>query len=104
METTYHLKPNLTWHDGAPLSAEDFVFAWKVYSTPEFGVATSPPIGLMEEVVAPDARTLLIRWRQPYPDAAESNAHVGALQGPVERQTPNSSGTFLHVHRWEWRS
>src|SRR5947207_6614139 len=26
METTYRLKPNLTWHDGAPLLAEDFAF------------------------------------------------------------------------------
>src|SRR5438045_2575964 len=25
METTYRLKPNLTWHDGAPLTADDFV-------------------------------------------------------------------------------
>jgi peptide/nickel transport system substrate-binding protein len=35
---------------------------------------------------------------------AETNSHVGTLQGPVARQTPNSSGTFLHVHKWEWRS
>jgi len=69
METRYRLKPALTWHDGTPLSAEDFVFAWRVYATPQFGSATSPPIGLMEEVVAPDAQTLVIRWRQPYPDA-----------------------------------
>src|SRR5438093_15579 len=26
METTYRLKPNLTWHDGSSLSADDFVF------------------------------------------------------------------------------
>ena len=70
METTYKLRPNLTWHDGTPLTAEDFVFAWRVYLTPDFGVATSPPIGLMEEVAAPDARTVLIRWRQLFPDAA----------------------------------
>src|SRR5438309_8999498 len=25
METTYHLKPNLTWHDGQPLTADDCV-------------------------------------------------------------------------------
>src|SRR5688572_19350293 len=37
METTYRLKPNLTWHDGRPLTADDFVFAWQVYSVPEFG-------------------------------------------------------------------
>ncbi len=69
METTYRLKPNLTWHDGELLTAEDFVFAWRVYSTPDFGVAKSPPIVYMEEVVAQDPRTVVIRWRQPYPDA-----------------------------------
>ena len=26
METTYRLRPGLTWHDGTPLVAEDFVF------------------------------------------------------------------------------
>src|SRR5712692_4367357 len=31
METTYHLKPNLTWQDGSPLSAEDFVLGLRVY-------------------------------------------------------------------------
>src|SRR5581483_5985034 len=70
METTYHLRPHLTWHDGAPLSAEDFVFAWRVYATPALGGATSPPVGLMEEVGAPDDQTLTIRWRQTYPGAA----------------------------------
>src|SRR5947209_18150012 len=29
METIYKLKPNLTRHDGAPLTADDFVIAWK---------------------------------------------------------------------------
>src|SRR5678815_487624 len=35
METTYRLKPNLTWHDGQPLTSEDFVFGWRVFATPE---------------------------------------------------------------------
>ncbi len=69
METTYKLKPNLSWHDGKPLTADDFVFAWRVYATPELGVATSPPIGQMEEVVAMDPRTVMIRWRQTYGEA-----------------------------------
>src|SRR5437868_13600897 len=29
METTYRLRSGLTWHDGAPLNADDFVFAYK---------------------------------------------------------------------------
>jgi ABC-type transport system substrate-binding protein len=30
MRTTYRLRPNLTWHDGTPMTAEDYVFAWGV--------------------------------------------------------------------------
>ncbi len=78
METTYRLRPNLTWQDGAPLSAEDFVFAWRVYLTPEFG-STGPPVGVMEGVQAADAQTLVIRWRSPYPQAAELAADFPPL-------------------------
>ena len=70
METTYRLRPNLTWHDGTPLSAEDFVFSRSVFRTPQFGLANQPPFQAMEEVTAPDPRTLVIQWRTPYPDAA----------------------------------
>ncbi len=69
METTYRLRAGLTWQDGTPLSAQDFAFAWNVYRTPELGMATSLPQGLMDEVTAPDAATVFIRWRRPFPDA-----------------------------------
>ncbi len=69
METTYRLRPNLTWHDGTPLSAQDFVFGWRMYTHPELGLAGSPPQNLIDEALAPDDQTLMLRWRQPYPDA-----------------------------------
>jgi len=40
----------------------------------------------------------------PHFFGAETNAHVGSLQGPVARQTPDTSGTFLYIHLWEWRA
>src|SRR5947208_12402907 len=70
METTYRLRPNLKWHDGTPLTADDFVFAWHVYTTPDYGTAGTKPHAQMEEVLAPDPRTVLIRWKQVYPEAA----------------------------------
>ena len=57
METTYRLRANLTWHDGKPLTADDFVFAYRIYATPEFGVARSGNFRLVEDVTAPDALT-----------------------------------------------
>jgi len=72
METTYKLKPNLVWHDDAPLTADDFVFAWRVYASPALGVANAPPTSLMDEVVAPDPVTVTIRWK-------DQHAGAGAL-------------------------
>jgi peptide/nickel transport system substrate-binding protein len=71
METTYRLRPNLSWHDGTPLLGEDFVFAWRVYATPEFGHSGSTPISHMQEVLASEPLTVTIRWRQIYADAAD---------------------------------
>src|SRR5581483_5342353 len=72
MQTTYHLRPGLTWQDGAPLTADDFVFAWGLYTTPELGVgaASSPPLNQFSGVSAPDDRTLVINWSRLYPGAA----------------------------------
>lgn len=69
METVYRLRPGLTWHDGWPLTADDFVFAYRVYTAPGLGVFRPTPQDQMEAVLAPDPRTLVIRWRSLYPDA-----------------------------------
>jgi len=72
MQTRYRLRPNLTWHDGAPFTAEDFVFAWQVAMTPGLGFvnANAAPLTLIEEVRAPDDRTLIIEWHSLFPEAA----------------------------------
>jgi peptide/nickel transport system substrate-binding protein len=79
MQTTYTLKPNLTWHDGTPLSAEDFVFAWRVFTSPDLGLARRLPMAAIDEVTAPDARTIVIRWNRPYPDAGSLTDRDGEL-------------------------
>ena len=71
METSWKLKPNLTWHDGAPLTADDFVFAFRVYSMRGLGIFTPEPQVHIEETLAPDPRTVVFRWSVPYPEAVE---------------------------------
>jgi peptide/nickel transport system substrate-binding protein len=82
METTYRLRPGLTWHDGMPLTAEDFVFASQVYGGPDFGTAGTPPRSSIQEVVAPDARTVVIRWRRLFAKADALVASGGGDGGP----------------------
>jgi peptide/nickel transport system substrate-binding protein len=102
METIYRLKPGLTWHDGTPLTAEDFVFGWRVMANPALGRAGLIPQRLMEDVLAPDPQTVLIRWTQPFPDADSLNilfsplpAH--SLQASFEQQDMD---TFANHPYW----
>jgi peptide/nickel transport system substrate-binding protein len=89
METTFRLRPDLRWHDGEPLSGADFVFAWRVYTNPELGTAASPPHTLMEEVLAPDGRTIVVRWKRPYPGAGDLRALGGAGASPSYGPLPH---------------
>ena len=82
METTYRLKPNVTWHDGTALTADDFVFASRVYASPALGMFIPEPQDKMEEVSAPDPQTVVIRWRTLYPDA---DALVDSFFAPLPR-------------------
>jgi len=64
METRFRLKPDLTWHDGTPLMAADFAFAFKV-ATPAVGFGTAgAPYSIIADVLAPDDRTVVIQWRE----------------------------------------
>lgn len=78
METSWRLRPNLKWHDGTPLTAEDFAFGYQVYRLPQFDGARLAG-GFIENVTAPDPRTVVIHWKSPYPTAAEDDGTVPAL-------------------------
>ncbi|HEY3117280.1 MAG TPA: ABC transporter substrate-binding protein [Chloroflexota bacterium] len=108
METSYHLRAGTTWQDGAPLTTDDFLFALRVYQNPRFGVFSSTPQDLVEQMSAPDPRTLVIRWRTLYPDAAAlaENAldplprHI--LEPPYQavEQDPSARDAFLNHPFW----
>ncbi len=69
METMYRLRPGLTWHDGAPLTADDFVFAYRVYGNRAFTIFIDEPQDRIESVSAPDPLTVVIEWSRVYPGA-----------------------------------
>src|SRR5207302_1849880 len=56
---------------------DDFVFAWKVFTTPQITSVSATPTGLMSEVGAPDDRTLIVRWSRLFPGAGALQASNG---------------------------
>ncbi|HMN79849.1 MAG TPA: ABC transporter substrate-binding protein [Burkholderiaceae bacterium] len=69
---TFQLEPDVTWHDGKPLTAEDVV-----YTVTEFLPATHPRakaiFGRCESVTAPDAHTVVFKLGAPF------GAFIGAF-------------------------
>ncbi|MDF2235165.1 ABC transporter substrate-binding protein [Albimonas sp. CAU 1670] len=62
---TFHLVPGATFHDGAPITAEDVAFSLEtVRANHPFGQAM---FGQVETVEAPDPQTVVVRLSQPVP-------------------------------------
>jgi len=103
METTYHLRPGLVWHDGMPLTPQDFILSWRMEKDPAYGVSELMPMKVMDEVTALDDRTLRIRWSQPFPranglsgrDLAPLPRHI--LEAPFEQER---SDVFVSLPYW----
>src|SRR5436309_1705432 len=102
METVFRLRPNLTWHDGSPLTAQDFIFARRVnIARIEWGLAinASPEDSLTEDILAPDERTVVFRWRQPYVDGATPALRPVPqhILGPVlDQGVPDALGSHAY--------
>lgn len=107
METVYRLKPGLVWHDGTPVTAGDFVLAWRIYTYPGLGIFGSSPQDRMELVTASDERTMVIRWRSLYPEANQLGANelaplpryiLGDAFAAMERDPASQEGFVNHPY------
>jgi peptide/nickel transport system substrate-binding protein len=63
MEVTWKIRPDTLWHDGTPLTADDFVFAFQVYRDPAFAVEPRGELSSVSDVQAVDPRTLVVHWK-----------------------------------------
>ena len=57
---TFKLRPNLTWSDGTPLTAQDVAFTIKLMSNPDYGQKTGFPGNEISNVATPDNSTVVL--------------------------------------------
>jgi peptide/nickel transport system substrate-binding protein len=69
METTWKLKPNLQWHDGAPLTVDDFIFAATVARDRSLAMSQDLAFQFVEAVDASDSQTLRVLWKATFAEA-----------------------------------
>jgi peptide/nickel transport system substrate-binding protein len=76
MEVTWKIRPDVVWHDGTPLAAEDFVFGFRVVKDPELAVQSLSELPNISDARALDPHTLVLTWKTQA-ISGNVNAHDG---------------------------
>jgi peptide/nickel transport system substrate-binding protein len=108
METTWKIRPNVLWHDGTPFTSADLAFTATVgrdAATPYFRHAGYKWV---EAVETPDARTVTVKWQQPYTSADNlftSSLNNSLYTAPLPRHLLEKTyledkGNILDVPYW----
>jgi peptide/nickel transport system substrate-binding protein len=102
MVTTYRLRDNVRWHDGMPITSADFAFAYEVYVDRNIPVLHREPEHLIASVDAPDDHTVVVTWREPYPEAnALGYRELNPLpRHLVEEKYRSNKAAFLSGEEW----
>jgi peptide/nickel transport system substrate-binding protein len=82
---TYHLRKNVRFSDGSPLTANDVVFTWHAILNPNNNVPYHFPYDLADRVTAPDPYTVVAHLRAPSAPFLAGFMHDG-LQGAIVPQ------------------
>ncbi len=95
MEVTWKIKRGNTWHDGKPVTAQDWIWAWRVNLHPDFPTAGRDVAQRVESITAPNPYTLVVKWKSKYAFANHSVAGSSILPKHItERMFRANPGKF----------
>ncbi len=111
LQYTFRLRPNLTFHNGAPLAAQDVIYTYQRTINPDFASPQANKLALITEITAPDPLTVVITQSAPYAPflATACGRGPGRALAPVPQSaveelgdeqfalTPVGSGPFMIV-------
>lgn len=84
---TWHLKPNLHWSDGEPLTSADVKFTWESVMDPKNTPIQKAGYDKIASIDTPDDTTVVVHFKELYPPWQT-----------VFSQGPNNSGSILPQH------
>jgi peptide/nickel transport system substrate-binding protein len=67
LSVTWKLKRNVQWHDGKPLTADDFVFTWEYAADPATTAITSGTYKDVARIDKLDPHTFKVVYQKPNP-------------------------------------
>lgn len=103
MDTTWRIRTGAVWHDGAPITAEDFAFTATVVQDASLAALRDARYRFIESVETPDPRTVIVHWRQPFVEADAMFGSDLALPIPshlLAAPYAENKATFLDLPYW----
>ncbi|MBK7643594.1 MAG: hypothetical protein IPJ19_11215 [Planctomycetes bacterium] len=111
---TFHLRPGIVWHDGAPFDAHDVVFSALLYRNPKVHCdAKRAQYQRIVEISAPDPLTVRVVYDKPYFRALFSvgdmpilPAHLYELPAEPGKSAPSADAQAAYIndnpHNHDW--
>jgi peptide/nickel transport system substrate-binding protein len=90
---TMKLRDDITWSDGTPVTADDFIFTWEMAVSTSNTVATQYPYDMIESVTAPDPQTVVTTFTDPFAPWLANLWH-GILPAHILRPVYEADGTI----------
>ncbi len=66
LSITFHLRKDVTWHDGAPFTSADVLFTYRMMTDPETPTAYGEDFRQVSKAEAPDPHTFKVRYDKPF--------------------------------------
>jgi peptide/nickel transport system substrate-binding protein len=101
METTWTLRPGVAWHDGEPLTADDLLFTTRVDQDRDLPFRQDRAYASIDGITAPDARTLVVTWKQPYVRADSFLSGSVLPRHLLERPYEDNKAGFPQLTYWQ---
>ena len=78
---TYHLMPNVKWHDGVPLTSADVLYTWQQIMNPKNNTVDRAGYDRISSIDTPDPLTVRVHLREPFAPAIYlfANGAIGSI-------------------------
>ena len=96
---TMHLRDDIKWSDGEPLTSDDFKFTWEMTVDPNNVVNSTYPEDQIASVDTPDAQTVVLNFSAPL--ANWQALYTGIIPAHILRPVYEADGTLDNA---EWNN
>lgn len=93
---TLHLRDNVVWSDGEPITSADFKFTYDMIMSDANAVNSQYPYDYLDSVEAPDPLTVVMNFAEPFA-AWEANFWHGVLPAHILQPIFDSDGSLMEA-------